>query len=166
MADLSGYVPALGRGVTISAADMAANTITSTQVATSLVQYVSVSVTSAQILAFGTTNVQILPSSGSGFAYVVSDIAVDISGGTAYAAGGTVSFFYGTGTATLLAGSIASAAFAGTTGTTVYLAGSTSGYQVFPNAVISMGTTGSTAFTTGNETATVNIWYATIPTLH
>lgn len=161
MADLKTYIPNLGQNgsVTVGSSDMNPT----------VVQYASVVIPSASILTLGSTNVQILPAPGSNFGYVISDIAVDIAAGTAYAAGGTAAFYYNTGTTSgflVTANSVPNAAFLGTLGTTVYIAPTTTTTQIWPNQPLTMGQTGTTAFTTGNESVTVNVWYATIPIGH
>lgn len=154
MADLNQYIPGLGRGVTAGSSDI--NPL--------VVQYISVPLTSAQILAFNSAAVQVIPNPGANFATIVTDFVVDVAGGTAYAAGGTVGLYYG-GTNTFIAGSI-STQFTSTTGSTVYLSGPTSALAVVTGTAVVVGMAGTTAFTTGNETATVQVWYATIPTGH
>jgi hypothetical protein len=152
MADLKSYIPNLGQNGSV--------TVGSSDVNPTLVQYISVPVTSAQILAMSATMVPIIPAPGAGFAVVVTDAVVDISSGTAYAAGGAFGLTY-TGSASYIAGTAGSTYFFGTTGSTAYLGVGTT-YAVSANTAVSL-TNSTAAFTTGTETATVNAWYAIVP---
>lgn len=164
MADLSNYVPGLGRGVTIGTSDITANAVGSGQVATNLAQYASVTLTAAQMAALFTTPVTIVAAPGANQAIVVTDMALDVSTGTAYTGGGTVGFYYGSGTTLLIAAVNGTNAFFGTLGTTLYLSGGSSS-PIITNAAINLGNL-TAAFATGTETVTANVWYAVIPTGH
>lgn len=156
MADLQNFIPGLGRGLTVGSGDMDPQ----------VQQFTSVPITSAQILALNTTPVTILPAPAANTAIVVTDAVLDVNSGTAYAAGGTVGLYYGFGTTNFIAGAI-SKTFTATTGSTVYMAANPANIiPVITGTSIVLAQQSSTAFTTGNETATVNIWYAVINTGH
>jgi hypothetical protein len=157
MSDLNQYIPNLGKsgGPTISSSDMNQN----------LVQYISVPVTSAQITALNITPITLIPNPGTGNAIVVTDVVLDINGGTAYTAGGTVGVYYGLGTTGFIAGAV-NTAFTSTTGSTVYFAALGTGIQVIPGTAVCLAQSSSTAFATGNESATVSLYYSVIPTGH
>lgn len=153
MSDLSGYVPGLGRGITIGAGDMNP----------ALMQYTSVTLTSTQVQGMSAAPVQLIAPAGASTAIVVTDVAIDVAAGTAYAAGGAIGISYG-GTATFITNTIGSAILYGTLGTTTYL-GTSSTYQIPSNTGVFIGNQ-TAAFTTGTEPVTVNVWYAAIPTSH
>src|SRR5580692_4633658 len=118
MSDIKNYLPGLGRGSVVTSGD------TDPQFG----QFISVTVTSAQVATMINAPVQIIPEAGANMAIVVTDAILDISAGTAYTAGGPTGLSFG-GTSTFIAGTIGSASFYGTTGTTVYLLTNNS-YQI------------------------------------
>lgn len=150
MPNINNYIPGLGRGSTIVSGDIDPK----------VTQYISVPLTATQIQGMSTAPVTVIAAPGSGFALIPTDAVLELSSGTAYAAGGATGLSYG-GTSVFIVGTVGSAAFYGTAGTTVYM-GSVNGVTIPSNTGIFIGNAGAN-FTTGTETGTLNIWYSVIP---
>ncbi len=153
MSDIKNYIPGLGRGSVVTSSD------TDPQFG----QFISVAVPSASVLTMINSPVNIIPAPGANNAIVVTDAILDIASGTAYSVGGPVGLSFG-GTSSFIAGTVGSAAFYGTLGTTIYLL-TNNNYQIPSNTGVFL-TNQTLAFTTGTETVTVNCWYSVVPVSH
>ncbi len=153
MSDIKNYIPGLGRGSIVTSSD------TDPQFG----QFLSVTVPNANVLTLDTSPFMIVPAGGANTAVVVTDAIIDVGAGTAYAAGGATGLSYG-GTSTFIAGTVGSAAFYGTTGTTVYLLTSNN-YQIPSNTGVFLANSVAN-YTTGTGSVTVNLWYAIVPVSH
>ena len=152
----------------VTATQLANNAVGSAQLATNVLQYASVAVTATQFKAIYATPLQIIAAPGAGNVVVVDKILLTMDyGTTAYAAGGPIGLQYGTGAN--LSGSAASAQIAAAnvegTASILNLAGGVSAAIATANAANqSICLSNATAaFTTGDSTFTVNVWYKIVP---
>ena len=115
-------------------------------------------VSSASILAMFGAAVPVIPAPGLSKGIIIEQILVQTNPGTInYAAGGVVNLQYHGGSA-VHAGTIAAAVLISGTQTFNLLAGISAGLQVPVNTGVDI-TNITGAFTTGNGTLTVTIWY-------
>ncbi|MBV9448560.1 MAG: hypothetical protein JO345_21960 [Streptosporangiaceae bacterium] len=132
---------------------------------TPLQQVAQVTLTSANILGMNTTPVSILPAPAAGQVLMIDAIFVQTKpGGTQYASGGAVTFQYHGTSTNPHTGNVTAAQINAATAKYVYLGPNTSG-AIDLSAVAGLGldiTNGTGAFTTGNGTAVVTVYYTTI----
>lgn len=144
--------------------------VNSSVVSPSLIQYAAVNLSAAQVIGMYATPVSILAASGTGFIHVVENYCVVINyNSIAFAGGGAIGLQYGNtnhlggepASITIPASSIQQ-----THSTIDVKAGATS--ADIANCVnLGVYLSNSTAaFTTGNSTASVHIWYRTIPSVN
>lgn len=123
----------------------------------------TVSITSPQLLGMFNAPVNILPAPGAGKAIIVTNVIFDyVFNTTAYQAGGTIQLFYGAKTATASSALPAAALTAGagtvTTGASVTTQRNAADVA---NAAITLSNN-TAAFTTGDGTAKVTVFYTLI----
>jgi len=120
-------------------------------------QTLTVALTAAQIIAMGTTPVQILPAPGPNRAYLVDSILFQMKPGSVqFTTGGTVSFSYAGGGATINTGNLIPASVINAaTGSNTLVPGATATLTVPTNTAINIAA--SAAFAAGNGTALVTV---------
>jgi hypothetical protein len=129
-------------------------------VSQTLVQHVAVTLTTAQILTLNATPIVLLPAPGAGMSNIIDyGLFRYISGGTAFASGGTITIGYVSGAAVV--NTIANTVINSTSSSDTVLVTSASNITALQNTAIQI-TNATGAFTTGNGSVTINLWYSII----
>lgn len=154
----------------VTGAKIANNTVTSTQLAANTIQYARVALSNANFLGMYATPVSIVAAGGANTAIIVRDMVLEtVYGTTQSAAGGAVALQYGNaahGAGPLVTATIAAATLNGDTASTLNKVAGVEADVLLSaavnTAVFISNQTG--AFTTGDSTYFVHIWYSIVAT--
>lgn len=153
----------------VTTAKLAANAVTSAKTAANLIQYAAVPLTAANLLAMYATPVLVLAAGGANTLHVVERAVLAMTYGTTqFAAGGVIGLQYGN-TANLAGelatATVAAASITGAASTSEMLQGAlaTGAFTATVNQGLYISNQ-TAAFTTGDSTAVLHLWYRTIAT--
>ena len=138
--------------------NIAANTITSGNIAASVLQYTSIALTSAQIKAMYTTPVSVLAAPGAGYVNVIDSVCLVFTAGTQYTSGGAVAIQYHTG-AVACTNTISETIIQSASSSNSFRAGKDA--AAVANDIIEI-TNATGVFATGTGTAVLHVWYRTV----
>lgn len=152
----------------VTTAKLAANAVTSAKIAVNVLQQAQVTMSAANWLGMYATPFQLVAAPGANLQHVVHDVKVFLDyNSTQFAAGGAIFVQYDTtanGAGTKATGTIAAAGVnSATVDSTFQLAGiqAVAAASTTVNKALCM-TNDTAAFTTGNSTFKVDIWYSTV----
>ncbi len=165
--NLGTVLPNAGGSFAIAESEIQAAQIGTTVTKPVFLQYVAVTLTAAQVLAMYATPVQLIPAPATGSSIVVSDCMIRVTAGaTQFASGGVVAPQYantvhggGTLITSTLAASVVNAATSADTQLGLVAAAAD---LTIPQATGVFLSNPTGAFTTGNGTLTVFLWYRVV----